>query len=256
MKLLAILTTLMLLTTTAYSQQSITLTPDNHVLLRTEVTDQSINKLINQLNTQVVKRGIKQYPIYIVLDSPGGSITAGLSFIEYAKTLPNVETITIFAASMAAGIVEALPGKRSILETGIIMFHRAAGGVSGQFESGELESRLDLYKRMVRNMEAVNAKRMSLSLDTYKSKVKDELWILGFESVSKKSNDEVVSIVCSPDLLNSSNTEKFSIMGLFTVTVKFNNCPLLRGGEVTGGDDKAKAAYSSYRQERYSVGGQ
>lgn len=236
------------------SAKVITLNTINHVLLRSEVDDASMSRVARELTELVRKRGADTYPIYLVLDSPGGSIDAGLNFIEYAKTLPNIETITLFSASMAAGIVEALPGKRNITETGILMFHRARGGVEGQFESGELESRLDLYKRIVRGMEIKNANRMSMSLDAYKTAVKDELWILGTEAVSKKAADEQVSIVCAPELLKGSTIEKFSIMGLFTVNVKFSNCPLLRGGEVSEGDDKAKKAYVNYRKEKYSVG--
>ncbi len=252
-KLLAILSLLaFLITNTAYSK-TVTLTADNHVLLRNEVTDNTMAKLVMQLNEQVTKRGSKSYPIYLVLDSPGGSIDAGLSFLEYAKTVPNLETITIFSASMAAFITQSLPGNRNILESGILMFHRAKGGVDGQFESGELESRLDLYKRLVRNMEDTSAKRMCLSLEAYKASVKDELWILGFESVSKKAADEVVSIICTKDLLLSTNTETYTVMGMFQIRVSFNGCPLLRTGTVAKEDSKYSSLYSAYIKEKYSV---
>lgn len=251
MKILIVLITL--LSGIANAGETITLTATNHVLLRNEVNDQTMTKLTKELSTLVSKRGSATYPIYLVLDSPGGSIDAGSMFIEYAKSVPNLQTITIFAASMAAGIVEALPGKRSILESGIIMFHRASGGVSGQFESGELESRLDLYKRIVRQMENTNAKRMDLSLSTYKSLVKDEFWILGEEAVSKNAADAVINIVCSEALINSSSSETFLAFGIFPVQVQFSKCPLLRGGEVLS--KNMTSVYKRYRTEKYSVVG-
>lgn len=249
MKLPAIVLTLLLASVNVFSANTnITLNENNHVLLRNDVNDDTIAKLSNQLSTLVSNRGTKNYTIYLVLDSPGGSIDAGLNFIEFAKTIPNLETITIFSASMAAGIVEALPGKRNILSSGILMFHRASGGVEGQFESGELESRLDFYKRLVRSMEVTNAQRMSLNLESYKAKVKDELWILGTEAVSQKAADAEVNIVCSESLINKSLIESFNIMGLFTVQVKFSSCPLIRGGTVV--DAGQKALYNQYKRER------
>lgn len=236
---------------TSDANSTIELNSYNHVLLRNEVSAESINKLTLELAEAVDTRGDKSYPIYLVLDSPGGDIDVGQSFIEYAKTIPNLHTVTIFAASMAAGIVEALPGKRYIIETGVLMFHRAKGGVSGQFESGEMESRLDFYKKIVRNMEQKNADRMNMSLDTYKSKVKDEYWILGSEAVSKKAADEEINIKCSPTLLKMTSTENFTVMGMFTVKVTFSNCPLLRKGSVEGKNEQA--LYLKYRKEKYAI---
>jgi ATP-dependent protease ClpP protease subunit len=230
----------------------IKLTPDNTVVLRNEVNDDSISKLQVELAEKVIKRAGRGYTIYLVLDSPGGSIDSGLNFIEFAKNISNLETITLFSASMAAGIVEALPGKRNILETGILMFHRAKGGVQGQFEDGELESRLTVYKKIVRRMEEANASRMCMSLSSYKDKVKDELWILGFEAVAAKAADAVVSIECSPELLAKGAVESFSIPGLGSINVKFNACPLIKAGVASEPENNDK--YLKYRAEKWNVG--
>lgn len=251
-KLILILAVFFTSLTSIGAVTNIHLTADNSITLRNEVSSESITQLQKGLNDLVNRRGTKTYPIYLVLDSPGGSIDAGLSFIEYAKTIPNLETITLFSASMAAGIVEALPGKRHIIETGVLMFHRARGGVDGQFEDGELESRLQFYKKVVRLMEVNNASRMSLSLDSYKAKVKDELWILGSEAVNLKAADSVVTVTCSQQLLNQSKIESFIILGMFQVNVSFSGCPTLRFGEVL--DNKMKATYNKYRTNKWSIG--
>lgn len=251
MKILIVLITL--LSGIANAGENITLTPANHVLLRNEVNDETMAKLSIDLSIAVMKRGTATYPIYLVLDSPGGSIDAGQGFIEYAKNIPNLQTITIFSASMAAGIVEALPGKRNILETGILMFHRARGGVDGQFESGELESRLDLYKRIVRRMENINASRMGITLNSYKAAVKDELWIFGEENIRKNSADAIVNIICSDSLLSSTTQESFLVMGMFKVQVEFSRCPLLRGGTVV--NKNMTTFYKKYRAEKYMISG-
>ena len=227
---------------------SIELTSDNMVMLRGEVNEESINAASISLFEQNKKRGLKNYTIYIVLDTPGGSIDAGLAFIEFAKTFKNVETLTIFAASMGSAIVEHLPGKRNIISTGTLMFHRAAGGVQGQFEDGELESRLEYYKKIVRSMEQTNSNRMKISLSDYKSKVKDELWIYGVDAVNTSSADAIVTVSCSSELVAEKDILNISIMGFMTIPVEFSRCPLLKGGQVKG-DQKAKNAYNQYLKD-------
>ena len=246
------LTTAILLMGIFGYSKTIELNTKNAVIIRNEISDTSVSKAQLDLAKKVTERGTKGYTLYLVLDSPGGDISAGLNFIEFAKTIPNLETVTLFSASMASAIVEQLPGKRNIIETGILMFHRAAGGVNGQFESGELESRLGFYKKLVREMEQVNADRMSLSLDTYKSKVKDELWILGKDAVQSKAADEIVNISCSSDLLNTSAAEQFTVMGMFTIGVKFNGCPLIKAGEVL--QPEMRAQYKAYRETKWRIG--
>jgi ATP-dependent protease ClpP protease subunit len=238
-----------LLTVCSFGQaRSVLLEEKNSVQLRNEVNDSTITKLQFELAQKVADRGSKDYTIYLVLDSPGGSIDSGLNFIEFAKSFKNVETITIFAASMAAGIVEALPGKRLIIESGVLMFHRASGGIQGQFEDGELESRLNLYKKIVRGMEQTNADRMQMSLELYKLLVKDELWITGGQSVGDGAADEVITLVCSQELINSKIDESFSIMGLFEIDVSFSGCPLIKGGKVKS--PEAKEHFEQYKKAK------
>lgn len=232
--------------------KNIELTESNFVLIRNEIGENSVSKAQIELSKKVVQRGMKNYTIYLVLDSPGGSITSGLDFIEFAKTIPNLETVTLFAASMASAIVEALPGKRNILSTGVLMFHRARGGVSGQFESGELESRLEFYKSMVRGMEKTNADRLGISLDSYKSKVVNELWILGADSVKSKAADEVITITCTPGVVNGRSIETFDFMGM-GIDVEFSNCPLIKLGQLVM--LKQEDNYNSYRKEKWSMRG-
>ena len=225
--------------------KNIELTPDNMVVFRNEVSDESVSKAQLDLAKKVARRGTKTYTIYLVLDTPGGSISSGLNFIEFAKTVPNLETITLFAASMGSAIVEALPGKRNIIDSGILMFHRAAGGVEGQFEDGELESRLNFYKKWVRNMETVNANRLNITLETYKAKVKDEYWISGKDAVTDKAADEVVNVICTQALLDSTTIESFSFFGM-AIDVKFNGCPLVKLGQVINPNNKAN--YLAYKK--------
>lgn len=219
----------LLLPNLGFAQEApIVLNTSNTVLFRGPVTGASVTKAQLNLVEAVKTRGSGKYPIYLVLDSPGGSIYAGEAFIAFARTLPNVETISIFAASMAAGIVESMPGKRHITPGGILMFHRASGGFEGQFEEGEVESQLALWKQIVRTMEGRNASRIGISLEAYKAKVVNEWWLYGADAVTQKGADKISTIVCSQALIDKREVV-VSQMFIFTVKSVYSGCPLFRG---------------------------
>lgn len=223
----------------------ISLNLDNTVVFRGEVDDASVQSTESSLLALITKRGGATYPIYLVMDSPGGGIDAGIDFISFVKQYSNVHTITLFAASMAAGIVEGLPGQRYMAENGIIMFHRAKGGFQGQFEDGEVESRLGLAKDIVRSMEQINADRMGLSLSDYKKAVKDELWLFGPKAVQNSANDLLVGIKCSQQLIDAINTVEIQLL-MFTMKFNFSKCPLLRAGKPA--DEQSSKFYQKNKQ--------
>jgi len=199
----------------------------NTVTFRGTVDGNSITEAQLALTRLVQLRGNADYTIYLVLDSPGGSIIAGDAFIQFAKTIRNLETISIFAASMASAIVEALPGKRYVTANGIVMFHRAAGQFQGYFEDGEIEAQLKMWKSIVRNMEEVNSSRIGISLQEYKSRVIGEYWLYGKEAVTANVVDETADILCSQELIKKREVVVAeTIMGSMDTT--WSGCPLFR----------------------------
>ncbi len=85
-----------------------------------------------------------QKDIQIYINSPGGSVYAGLGIydtMQYIK--PEVATIcTGMAASMAAVLLCAgQDGKRSALKHARVMIHQPMGGASGQASDIEIEAR-------------------------------------------------------------------------------------------------------------------
>ncbi len=213
----------------AHANSVIELTPKNTVTLRGPIDESMAGALISKVQEKAEGRlniiG-QPSPVYLFLDSPGGSIAAGLDIIANLKTIRNLKTVSLFAASMASGIVQALPGERLGTENSILMFHRAKGSVSGQFESGELETRLELWKSIVRKMELQNATRMNMTLKDYKDQVLNEMWIHGNDNLSRNSLDKITSFKCSRELIKQ--TEIVAIQTFFGVLkLKFSACPLL-----------------------------
>jgi ATP-dependent Clp protease protease subunit len=85
-----------------------------------------------------------QKDIQIYINSPGGSIYAGLGIYDTMQYIgPNIATIcTGIAASMAAVLLCAgAPQKRSALKHARVMIHQPMGGTSGQASDIEIEAR-------------------------------------------------------------------------------------------------------------------
>jgi ATP-dependent Clp protease, protease subunit len=73
--------------------------------------------------------------IFLYINSPGGSVTAGLSIIDTMHHIkPDVATVCVgMAASMGSLILsQGAKGKRSILPNAEVMIHQPSGGAYGQ----------------------------------------------------------------------------------------------------------------------------
>lgn len=115
---------------------------DRVIFLGTEIDDYTANTLQAQLlYLDSVDPG-KNISIYI--NSPGGSVTAGLGIYDTMQFVSSeVETIcTGMAASMGAVLLVAgAEGKRSALPHSRVMIHQPLGGVQGQASDIEIEAR-------------------------------------------------------------------------------------------------------------------
>ncbi len=88
--------------------------------------------------------------IYLYINSPGGSVTAGLSIVDTMNHIkPDVATVCVgMAASMGSVLLsQGAKGKRSILPNAEVMIHQPWGGVQGQASDIEITARHILKTR-------------------------------------------------------------------------------------------------------------
>ncbi|MBP6891088.1 ATP-dependent Clp protease proteolytic subunit [Candidatus Parcubacteria bacterium] len=115
---------------------------DRIILLAGPINDATANSVIAQLLYLAAKDSKKDIQIYI--NSPGGSVTAGLAIydtMQYVK--PDVSTVCVgVAASMAAVLLSAgKKNKRFALPNAEIMLHQVAGGAEGQASEIEITAK-------------------------------------------------------------------------------------------------------------------
>ena len=115
---------------------------DRIIFLGTEINDYVANTIQAQLLYLDSIDSSKEISIY--LNSPGGSVTAGLGIYDTMQfiTSPVATICTGMAASMAAVLLVAgQEGKRSALPHSRVMIHQPLGGVQGQASDIEITAR-------------------------------------------------------------------------------------------------------------------
>ncbi len=115
---------------------------DRIIFLGTQIDDYVANTIMAQL--LFLEQNDPGKDINIYLNSPGGSVTAGLGIYDTMQFISSdVATIcTGMAASMAAVLLVAgKEGKRSALPHSRVMIHQPLGGVQGQASDIEIEAK-------------------------------------------------------------------------------------------------------------------
>ena len=125
---------------------------DRIIFLGTPINDDVANIVIAQL--LFLESDNEGRDIHIYINSPGGSVSAGLAIydtIQFMKTPVNTTCMGL-AASMGAFLLAAgRPGKRNALPHSRIMIHQPSGGAQGTAADIEVQAKEILYLRAKMN---------------------------------------------------------------------------------------------------------
>lgn len=209
------------------TDRPVVLDVDNHVVFSGVVTDDSVSQAQIEL-IKISSQLDDDDTIYLVIDSPGGSVTAGNRFIDFANSLPQkIKPICLFCASMGYHMFQSFD-ERLVYESSELMSHRVRiGGLAGQVP-GEAVSRLNDIIATSQRMDEKVAKRIGINVKDYQKLIYDELWLSGYDAVKMRHADRVAKIKCSKEL--TKKTKSQSIKTIFgTVELKTSACPLISG---------------------------
>jgi len=161
------------------------------IFLAGSVTDMNANVVIAQMLYLVSKDPKRDIKLYI--NSPGGSVTAGLAIYDTMQFLKcPVSTICIgLAASMGAVILAAgTKGKRFALPNAEIMLHQVAGGAQGQAADIEITA-----KQIIKIKASINqilSKHTGQPQDTVEKDTDRDFYMTAAEAKQYGLIDEVI----------------------------------------------------------------
>ncbi|PIR78651.1 MAG: ATP-dependent Clp endopeptidase, proteolytic subunit ClpP [Candidatus Magasanikbacteria bacterium CG10_big_fil_rev_8_21_14_0_10_36_16] len=164
---------------------------DRIIFLGTEVNDQVANIVIAQLLFLANQDPEKDIKIYI--NSPGGSVTAGLAIYDTMQFIkPDVSTICIgMAASMASVLLAAgAKGKRFCLPNSEVMIHQVMGGTQGQ--ASDIKIHAERILKMKDNLNVILQKHTGQKLATIENDSDRDNFMSATEAVKYGLADKVI----------------------------------------------------------------
>ncbi|MBU0625252.1 ATP-dependent Clp endopeptidase proteolytic subunit ClpP [Patescibacteria group bacterium] len=164
---------------------------DRIIFLGDSISDVSANIVIAQmlfLESQDKTKDIKLY-----INSPGGSVTAGLAIydtMQYIK--PDVATICVgMAASMGAVLLAAgAKGKRFTLPNSEVMIHQVMGGAEGQ--ATDIKIRAERILKMKDVLNEILAKHSGQKFDKVEKDSDRDYFMSAEEAVKYGLVDKII----------------------------------------------------------------
>jgi ATP-dependent Clp protease, protease subunit len=133
-------------------------------------------------------------PIYLYINSPGGSVTAGMAIYDTMQYIKS-EVVTIcvgLAASMGAFLLAAgSPGKRLALPHARIMIHQPLGG-TGRRQASDIEIEAKEILRIKDLLNEIMAKRTGQTLEKIEKDTDRDYFLSAAESQAYGLIDKVI----------------------------------------------------------------
>ncbi len=120
------------------------------IWLGSEVRDDNANAICSQL--LLLSAEDPEKDIYLYINSPGGSITAGMAIYDTMNFIPNdvVTVATGLAASMGQFLLSSgTPGKRFATPNARILMHQPSGGIGGTASDIKIQAELIMHMKKV-----------------------------------------------------------------------------------------------------------
>ncbi len=157
------------------------------------VTDGLANSLIAQMLYLDSEDSTK--PIYVYINSPGGSVTAGMAIYDTMQHI-KADVITIcvgLAASMGAFLLSAgTKGKRFALPHARIMIHQPLGGIQGRRQATDIEIEAREIIRIKRELNQIMAYHTGQPIEKIEKDTDRDYFMSAAEAVEYGLIDKVI----------------------------------------------------------------
>jgi ATP-dependent Clp protease, protease subunit len=155
---------------------------DRIIWLGSEVRDDNANEIAAKLLLLAAEDAEKD--IYLYINSPGGSITAGMAIYDTMQFVPNdIVTVGIgMAASMGQLLLTAgTKGKRYITPNARVLLHQPHGGFGGT--ASDIQTQAQLILDMKRRLAEITAAQTGKSVDQINADGDRDRWFSAEEAL-------------------------------------------------------------------------
>lgn len=162
------------------------------IWLGSDVRDDNANEICAQMMLLAAEDPKK--PIYLYINSPGGSVTAGMAIYDTMQYIePEVITVALgMAASMGQLLLTAgSPGKRYATPHARILMHQPSGGVGGT--ASDIRINANLILAMKDELAAITAQRTGKTVEQIKEDSERDHWFTAQEALEYGFIDHVVT---------------------------------------------------------------
>ena len=166
------------------------------IVLGQEVDDAIANRICAQLLLLSAEDPHRDISLYI--NSPGGSVTAGMAIYDVMHLIPNdVSTLGMgMAASMGQFLLTAgTPGKRYVLPHTEVLLHKGSAGIGGS--AADIEVQAARLARMTEQMLRITAEHTGQSVEQIDHDSLRDRWFSAEEAKDYGFVDEVLDDVQS-----------------------------------------------------------
>ena len=177
---------------------------DRIIFLGSAIDDHIANLIIAQL--LFLEAEEPEQDIYIYVNSPGGSVTAGMAVYDtmlYVK--PDIQTICIGQASSMGALLLAAgsKGKRFALTNSRIMIHQPSGGFQGQ--SVDIDIHAKEILRMRDSLDKILSEHTGQPLEKVRTDTDRDFFMSGEDAKKYGIVDEVIT---SRDSMSKTSSSK------------------------------------------------
>ncbi|SEC83087.1 ATP-dependent Clp protease, protease subunit [Streptomyces misionensis] len=161
------------------------------IFLGQQVDDDIANKITAQM---LLLAAEPDKDIYLYINSPGGSVTAGMAIYDTMQYIPN-DVVTI-AMGMAASMGQFLltggaAGKRFALPHADIMMHQGSAGLGGSVTDIKIQA--EYLLRTKRRMAELTARHSGQTFETITRDADRDRWFTPEEAKEYGLIDEIIS---------------------------------------------------------------
>jgi len=195
------------------NKREIELNTTNVITIRGVINDKAASDFIYELNKHNNRNK------YVYIDSPGGSVDAGLKIVEEIQK-NKLNCIAQKAYSMGFIILQACDN-RYITNYASVMQHQISFKIGN--EKKKVENYIDYINQIEERLIDLQIKKIGIHKSKFLKYVNDEWWVMGENILKENIADEIVNVNCTSKLTNQKFIEETKQQIL-----TYSKCPLIQ----------------------------